>query len=132
MILGIGVDIVDVGRIVGAIERYEHRFVRRIFTPAEAAYCRRSAHPGERFATRFAAKEAAMKALGTGWQCGVRFLDVEVSNNAAGAPSITLHGEAAAHAERMGVERIHVSLSHHRDYAVAQVLFEGENSGNGG
>jgi len=131
MILGIGVDIVGVARIVGAIERHGHRFVRRVFTPAEAAYCRRCVHPGERFATRFAAKEAAMKALGTGWQKGVRFVDVEVSNDPSGAPAIALHGEAAARAARMGVQRILVSLSHHHDYAIAQVLFEGEG-GDGG
>jgi len=127
MILGIGVDIIEVERIRAAVDRYGERFLRRIFTPDEVAYCRRCARPGERFATRFAAKEAALKALGTGWGQGLRFTDVEVANNDLGAPSITLRGEARARARRLGVEHIHVSLSHHRDWAIAQVLIEGEN-----
>lgn len=124
MILGIGVDLVEVGRIRRAIERYGDRFVRRIFTDAEARYCRSCAHPEQRFASRFAAKEAALKALGVGWQKGVRFVDVELSNNELGAPAISLNGRALELSRELGVERIHVTLTHHKDFAVAQVLFE--------
>lgn len=125
MILGIGVDIVEVERIRRAVERHGGAFVRRVFTPDEAAYCRRSPHPEQRFSTRFAAKEAALKALGTGWSQGLQFVEVEVLNNDLGAPSIVLHGKALERAESVGVERILVSLSHHHDFAVAQVLLEG-------
>jgi len=124
MIVGIGVDIVEVERMRRAVERYGGRFVSKVFTPAEADYCRRAPHPEQRFATRFAAKEAALKALGTGWTHGVQFLDVEVCNNEFGAPSVTLTGEALAISRRIGVERIHVSLTHHRHFAIAQVVFE--------
>jgi holo-[acyl-carrier protein] synthase len=126
MILGIGVDIVEVDRIQSAVERHGSSFVQRVFTPDEADYCRLSPHPEQRFSTRFAAKEAALKALGTGWAQGLQFVDVEVLNNDAGAPSIRLHGKAAERARKMGVESILVSLSHHHDFAVAQVLLEGE------
>jgi holo-[acyl-carrier protein] synthase len=125
MILGIGVDIVEVDRIRRAMERYGERFVRRVFTDEEVAYCHRSVHADQRFATRFAAKEAALKALGVGWAQGVRFVEVEVANNELGAPSISLSGRAAEIGRDLGVERIHVSLTHHRDYAIAQVLLEG-------
>ena len=125
MILGIGVDIVEVDRIRRAVERYGDRFVGRVFTGAEAAYCRRCAHPDQRFATRFAAKEAALKALGVGWAQGLRFVDVVISNNDLGAPSVTFGGRALELARELGVERIHVSLSHHRRFAIAQVILEG-------
>ena len=125
MILGIGVDIVEVERIRRAVDRYGERFVGRVFTAREAAYCRRCGHPEQRFATRFAAKEAALKALGVGWAQGLQFVDVEVSNNELGAPSVTLSGPSLERARRMGVERIHVSLTHHRHFAIAQVLLEG-------
>jgi len=124
MILGIGVDIVEVERIQSAVDRYGQRFVGRVFTAAEAAYCRRCAHPDQRFATRFAAKEAALKALGVGWAQGLQFVEVEVSNNELGAPSVAFSGRALALARRLGVERIHVSLTHHRHFAVAQVVLE--------
>ncbi|MGD2175301.1 MAG: holo-ACP synthase [Candidatus Brocadiaceae bacterium] len=124
MILGVGVDIVEVPRIRRAVERYGARFVRRIFTEQESEYCRRCTHPEQRFATRFAAKEAALKALGVGWQKGVRFLEVEVSNDELGAPTIAFSGRALELSRKLGVERIHVSLSHHRDFAIAQVLLE--------
>jgi len=127
MIVGIGVDIVEVGRIEHALEVYGERFVRRVFTEQEAAYCRRAARPAERFATRFAAKEAALKALGTGWRKGLRLVDVQVSNDPLGAPSVTLIAGALERSRAMGVSRIHVSLSHQAEYAVAQVILEGED-----
>ncbi|MHC4480637.1 MAG: holo-ACP synthase [Planctomycetota bacterium] len=124
MIVGIGVDIVEVERINRAVRRYGDRFVRRIFTEEEARYCRRCARPQQRFATRFAAKEAALKALGVGWTQGARFLDVEVSNDELGAPSVAFSRKALELSRRLGVERVHVSLTHHRDFAIAQVILE--------
>jgi holo-[acyl-carrier protein] synthase len=124
MIVGIGVDIVEVGRIRRAVERYGERFLGRIFTEAETDYCRRAARPAERFATRFAAKEAALKALGVGWRKGLRFLDVEVANDELGAPTIGFSGRALQLSEELEVGRVHVSLSHHRNFAIAQVILE--------
>jgi len=132
MIVGIGVDIVEVPRIRRAVERYGDRFVGRIFTDQESRYCRRCSHPEQRFATRFAAKEAALKALGAGWSGGVRFLDVEVSNNHLGAPKITLAGKALEMSRKLKVNRMHVSLSHHHEFAVAQVILEGHQDGDKG
>jgi holo-[acyl-carrier protein] synthase len=125
MIVGIGVDIIEVERIRSALERHGDRFVRRLFTDEEAAYCRRAARPAERFAARFAAKEAALKALGVGWQAGTRLLDVTVANDEMGAPSLTLHGRSAQIAAELGVTRIHLSLSHQPHFAIAQVVLEG-------
>lgn len=125
MILGIGVDIVEVERLRRAVERYGDRFIRRIFTEEEVRYCRRCARPEQRFATRFAAKEAALKALGVGWAQGLQFIEVEVTNNELGAPSVALSGKALALSRELGVQRIHVSLTHHRDFAIAQVVLEG-------
>lgn len=131
MIVGIGVDIVEVGRIERALNLYGERFIRRVFTPEEADYCRKAARPPERFATRFAAKEAALKALGTGWRKGLRLLDVQVSNDALGAPSVTLIEGALTRSRDLGVTHIHVSLSHQREYAVAQVILEAEPGRSG-
>ncbi|MFW6190014.1 MAG: holo-ACP synthase [Planctomycetota bacterium] len=128
MIVGIGVDVVEVERIAAALEHHGDRFVQRIFTPEEADYCRRSARPPERFATRFAAKEAALKALGVGWRRGLRLLDVMVSTDELGAPNIEFAGKVLQRSRRLGVERVHVSLSHGRTGAVAQVVLEGRTS----
>jgi len=129
MIVGIGVDLVEVGRIERAVRRYGDRFVRRIFTDREADYCRSGPRPEERFATRFAAKEAALKALGVGWSQGVRFVEAEVSNNELGAPFVTFSGRALELSRRLGVQRVHVSMTHHRDFAIAQVVLEGGKDG---
>jgi holo-[acyl-carrier protein] synthase len=126
MILGTGVDLVEVERISSAIERHGERFVGRIFTEAEAQYCRRCATPEQRFATRFAAKEAVLKALGVGWQKGVSYREVEVSNDELGAPAVTLTGRALEISRSRGIQRIHVSLTHHRDFAIAHAVAEGE------
>ncbi len=125
MIVGIGVDIVEVARMRTAVERYGDHFVKRVFTDDETRYCRRCAHPEQRFATRFAAKEAALKALGVGWTQGVQFTEVEVVTNELGAPSLVFSGRALELSRELGVGRIHVSLTHHRDFAIAQVLLEG-------
>ncbi len=125
MIVGIGVDIVEVDRIGGIIARHGDRFLRRIFSEKEVLYCRRCAHPEQRFAARFAAKEAVLKALGVGWQKGASFRDVEVRTNELGAPTVELGGRTREISCQLGVERVLVSLSHDRTYAVAHVVAEG-------
>ncbi len=125
MIVGVGTDICCVARMERMAGKYGARFLDRVFTPEEQARCHRKAGTAERLAARFAAKEATMKALGTGWACGVKFLDIHVSNEFGGQPTVTLAGDAAARARAMGVWRIHVSLSHERDQAIAFVVLEG-------
>jgi len=124
-VVGLGVDLIEIGRVREVLERHPERFPARCFTEAETAYCRRGAHAEERFAARFAAKEAVMKALGTGWSDGVNFRDIEVTRQASGAPGIRLAGAALAVANRLGVQRIDLSLSHGRDQAIAIVIFSG-------
>lgn len=124
VIVGLGTDIAEIDRIQAAIERYGRAFLERIFTPAEIAYCESFRNRAERYAARFAAKEATMKALGTGWRRGVRWVDIEVVRQPSGRPTIELHGAARQHAERMGVSRIHVSLTHSGNIAFAEVIFE--------
>ncbi|MFP4176718.1 MAG: holo-ACP synthase [Candidatus Brocadiia bacterium] len=124
MIAGVGVDIMEVERIRSAITRLGDAFVQRIYLPDEADYCRKGAHPYQRFATRFAAKEAVLKALGVGWQKGTSFTDVVVSNDELGAPSVSLEGKSLEIAERNDIHTIHLSLSHDHNYAVAQAVAE--------
>jgi len=125
MILGTGVDLAEVGRIREAIERYGERFMRRIFTEGEIAYVERKANRFERYAGRFAAKEAGMKAIGTGWKRGVRWQDFEVSNLPSGRPTLRLHGEAARIADKLGVKTISLSITHTADLGMAHVILEG-------
>ena len=125
MIVGLGVDIAEVPRIKAAIERHGEPFLRRIFTPNEVEYCERFKNKFERYAGRFAAKEATMKALGTGWNRGVRWVDLEVIREPSGSPTIALAGEAAKIAAHLGVKRISVSITHTEAQALAQVIFEG-------
>ena len=124
LIIGLGVDIAEVGRIQAAIERHGETILRRLYTPAEREYCERFKNKYERFAGRFAAKEAAMKALGTGWSRGVRWVDVEVVRQKGGRPTVRLHSEAAKISERLGVKNISLSITHTADQAFAQVIFE--------
>jgi holo-[acyl-carrier protein] synthase len=124
MIVGTGIDIAEVPRIAEAIARYGDRFLRKIFTEGEIRYCSSKANRVERFAARFAAKEAAMKALGTGWNHGVRFRDVEVSRQPGKRPTITFHGKAAEFADKLGAKNIALSLSHTAEQAIAQVILE--------
>jgi holo-[acyl-carrier-protein] synthase len=124
MIAGIGVDIMQVERIHDAVDRHGERFLRRIYTPEEIDYCRNGAHPFQRFATRFAAKEAVLKALGVGWQRGTSFRDVVVKIDDLGAPSVELSGRSKEIAREKDVHSIHLSLSHDRQYAVAQAVAE--------
>jgi holo-[acyl-carrier protein] synthase len=113
--LSTGVDLIEIDRVAGVLERYGDRFLRRIFTPGEIAYCRGRA---PNLAARFAAKEAVMKSLGTGFR-GVGWRDVEVVRAPSGAPSPRLHGRAKRRAERLGVTEIGISLSHSRGFAMA-------------
>ncbi len=126
MIVGTGVDIVDTPRIRQAFERYGERFSKRLYTPGEIAYCEKFKNKAERYAARFAAKEATFKALGTGWREGVRWLDVEVRHLPSGKPELLLSGRAGELARQMGVTRAAVSISHTDGYVVAQVIFESD------
>ena len=124
MIIGLGVDIAEVDRVRSAIERHGQPFLRRVFTPAEIEYCERFKNKFEHYAGRFAAKEAAMKALGTGWRRGVRWVDFEVVRESNGRPTVALDGEAAKIAASLGVARISLSITHTAAEALAQVIFE--------
>jgi holo-[acyl-carrier protein] synthase len=119
-----GVDIAEVDRIQAAIERHGEPFLRRVFTAAEREYCQQFKNKYERYAGRFAAKEAAMKALGTGWRRGVRWVDFEVVRESSGRPTIRLDGEAAKIANQIGVQRVSLSITHTAEQALAQVIFE--------
>jgi holo-[acyl-carrier protein] synthase len=124
MILGTGIDIVEVPRIGQSIERFGERFLNRIFTAAEIRYCESKANRVERFAARFAAKEAAMKAIGTGMRGGVRWQDFEVGREPGGRPTMMFHGKAAQVAQSLGAKRAHLSVSHTEAHAVAYVILE--------
>ena len=124
MIVGIGIDIAEPRRLQEAVERYGRRFLERIFTPREIAYCERRRNKWERYAARFAAKEAAFKALGTGWRRGVRWQEAEVVNQTSGKPTLELSGRAREFAARLGVQNISLSLTHSEQFALAQVIFE--------
>ena len=124
MIVGTGIDIAEVPRIAEAISRYGDRFLHRVFTEAEIHYCDTKANRIERYAARFAAKEAGMKALGTGWNYGVRWRDVEVCRQPGGRPTISFHGKAAEFAAKLGVAHIALSLTHTEAQAIAQVILE--------
>jgi len=124
MIVGLGLDIAEIDRIEAAIKRHGAPFLERLFTPAEMAYCESHKGKYERYAARFAAKEAAMKALGTGWSHGVRWRDIEVARQPSGKPTLRLAGVAADIAKRMGVKNISLTITHSGNLALAEVIFE--------
>jgi holo-[acyl-carrier protein] synthase len=124
MIVGTGVDLAEVPRIRASIERFGERFVRRIYTAAEIAYVERKANRYERYAARFAAKEAGMKAIGTGWKRGVTWQDFEVTNLPSGKPTLRFHGVAAQIAARLGVRNVSLSLTHTSELGMAHVILE--------
>ncbi len=126
MIVGTGIDIAEVDRIAHSIERFGRRFVERVFTPGEIRYCESKANKAERYAGRFAAKEAAMKAIGTGWNRGVTWRDVEVTRLPGQRPTIAFHGKAAEFFAQLGAARAHLSITHTKDSAMAQVILEAE------
>ena len=124
MIVGTGVDLCEVDRMRAAIERHGQRILARVFTTREIAYSERKANRYERYAARFAAKEAAMKALGTGWRGGLGWRDLEVTNLASGRPTLAFHGKAAEFAKSLGVRTISLSLTHTAGQALAMVILE--------
>ncbi len=126
-VIGHGVDIVEVARIAAMLEDHPDRFLERVFTHAERAYA--DANPRRRtehLAARFAAKEAALKALGTGWAEGVSWTEAEVVREASGRPSLVVHGAFAALARARGISRFWLSMSHTETHAIASVIAEGE------
>src|SRR5579862_9948204 len=124
MIVGIGIDIIEVSRIRAIHQRHAERFVNRILTGAERAYVLRHADPSQRLAGRWAAKEAALKALGTGLAQGIGWRDVEILPDEHGKPLLTLHGKALERAAALGARVFHVTISHSITLAIAQVILE--------
>ncbi len=123
--VGTGTDIVEVCRTRTMIERHGELFIGRVYTEHEIEYCASRKAATQHYAGRWAAKEAVLKALGTGWVRGIGWRDIEVRNNAAGAPAIRLHGGARDVQERTGIERVHLSISHCRSHATAFAVAEG-------
>ena len=123
-IVGTGVDICEVARIRAAIDRFGERFLKRVFTPAEREYCESKRNRIERYAARFAAKEAAMKAIGTGLRRGVTWQDFEVGREPGGRPTMLFRGKAADFGTKLGTKRISLSITHTADVALAQVILE--------
>jgi holo-[acyl-carrier protein] synthase len=124
MVLGLGTDLIETKRVQESIERFGERFLERVFTMGEIAYCRRKKNASESFAARFAAKEAGAKALGTGISRGVNWKELEVRREVSGKPTLHLSGRAAELAEAMGVRRLQLSLTHSRELAMAVVVAE--------
>lgn len=124
MIVGLGIDISEIDRIEAAIARFGAPFLERVYTPLEVSYCESRKNKAERYAARFAAKEAGMKALGTGWRLGVRWRDIEVANAPSGKPTLNLTGAAREFADRLHVRNITLSITHSGNLALAQVIFE--------
>jgi len=123
VVIGIGTDLMEIERVAHSIERFGARFLERVYTPREIAYCQRKKKTAaESFAARFAAKEAGAKALGTGISNGVNWLELEVGREPGGRPTLVLHGRAAERALQMGVVRISPSLTHNRNIALAVVV----------
>jgi holo-[acyl-carrier protein] synthase len=130
MIVGTGVDITEVARIRAAVDRFGKRFLKRVFTPEEVRYCVSKINAAERLAARFAAKEAGMKAIGTGLRRGVTWQDLEVVRLPGQRPQLRFSGKAAEFAARLGCKRTHLSLSHTAEQAIAYVILEGGSAGS--
>ena len=126
MIVGTGIDIAEVDRITQSIARFGRRFIERVFTADEIRYCESKANKAERYAARFAAKEAGMKAIGTGWTRGVTWRDVEVRRLPGGRPTLAYHGKAAEIFGKLGGVRAHLSITHTEQMAMAFVILESE------
>ncbi len=126
-VMGVGVDLAQITRLRRAVERWDERFLRRVFTEAEIAYCRRRRDPIPHLAARFAAKEATLKALGTGLSMGVNWRELEVRRERGQAPVMVLSGRSKAIARAKGASRVLLSLSHDGDYAMAQALLVGDS-----
>lgn len=126
MIVGVGTDMIEISRIERSIAQFGERFLQRVYTPAEIAYCqRKKTHASESFAARFAAKEAGAKALGTGISHGVAWKEIEVRREPSGKPTLHFYGRARELADLLGITRLSLSLTHGRDLAFAVVIAEG-------
>ena len=125
-IIGIGVDIVETARIADLLGNHPERFLERCFTPGEQEDSKSSKRNLEHLAARFAAKEAVLKALGTGWAQGIGWTDIEVVKESSGKPTLKISGRAQEIADKLGIVSWHVSLSHISTHAVASVVAEGE------
>lgn len=128
MIVGVGLDLCEVGRVRRLLEKDRERFVRRVYREAEIAYCDARRRPELHYAARFAAKEAFLKALGRGWRLG--WTQLEVVRGASGKPDLRLTGKAAEAAERRGVTRVHLTLTHTAEMAAAVIVLEGNQDGD--
>ena len=125
MLVGTGIDLTEIGRIRRSIAKFGDRFLNRVYTPGEQAYCLQKRNAAESFAARFAAKEAAAKALGTGISHGITWLEIEVTRQPSGKPGLVFHGRAASLAARLGVTQAVLSLTHTGELAMASVALEG-------
>lgn len=124
MVLGLGTDLIEIGRVQQSLARFGERFMHKVFTEGEIAYCQQKKHAAESFAARFAAKEAAAKALGTGIARGISWKEIEVQRKPGERPTLHLTGRAAERANAMGVRHLQLSLTHSRDVAMAVVIVE--------
>jgi holo-[acyl-carrier protein] synthase len=131
MIVGSGIDLVEIHRIQQSMDRFGARFLGKIYTDAERAYCLRKRNSAESLAARFAAKEAGAKALGTGMSHGVTWLEIEVVRLPGGRPTLRFHGRAAEMAGRLKVQRAALSITHTKDLAMASVVLENDGPGEG-
>lgn len=127
MIIGTGIDIVNIERIERLMARWGALFLSRVYTEREIAWCQQKSHPSECFAIRFAAKEAFLKAIGSGLRNGIQWTDIEVENDPMGKPCLSLHQKAKEVLHTHRIERTLLTLSHDRPYAVAHVLLEGRD-----
>src|SRR5215469_13480403 len=131
MVLGLGTDLIEISRIEESIQQFGQRFLDRVYTAGEIAYCqRKKKHAAESFAARFAAKEAGAKALGTGISRGVSWKEIEVRREPGGRPTLHLSGRAQDRARELGIRRLSLSLTHSRDVALAVVVAEDHNLTN--
>jgi holo-[acyl-carrier protein] synthase len=124
MVLGLGTDLIEIERVQQSLDRFGRRFMEKVFTEGEIAYCQRKKQAAESFASRFAAKEAGAKALGTGISRGITWKEIEVRREQGERPTLHLYGRAAERAAAMGVRRLQLSLTHSRDVAMAVVIAE--------
>ncbi len=129
MIIGLGIDLIELGRLRKTVKRFGERFLKRIYSEEEIAYCYRKVDPVPSLAGRFAVKEAAMKALGTGFSQGVFFKDIQVTRNPGQAPTLRFEGGARRRAEKIGVLTATISITHERDMGAAVVILEGKEGG---
>jgi holo-[acyl-carrier protein] synthase len=125
-----GIDLVDCPRIEQMIQRHGERFIKRVFTDAEQSYARANKNDVEKLAGRFAAKEAILKLMGTGWRGKIAWTDIEVVNNAVGQPEVTLSGEVKKIADKFGIKHISVSITHTANFAIASAVALAQSNEN--